>query len=67
MLERDQVAVLRVKRVKVALVEEVFVVEESALPRYFFVAAVYLGKHHIHEDGSTQDRQESEREMSEGL
>ena len=48
MFERDQVAILRINLVKVAKLEEIFIVEESTFSLDASVVSVDLGHHHVH-------------------
>ena len=56
--EGREKAIVGVESVLVAEVEEVLVVEESALPGYLGVGGVYLGNHHVHQH-SRQDHSEA--------
>ena len=58
MFEGREEAIAGVESVLVAEVEEVLVVEESALPGYLGVGGVYLGNHHVHQY-SGQDHSEA--------
>ena len=58
MFEGREKAIVGVESVLVAEVEEVLVVEESALPGYLGVGGVYLGNHHVHQH-SRQDHSEA--------
>ena len=48
MFERDQVPILRINLVKVAKLEEIFVVEESPFLYNTCIVGVDLGHYHVH-------------------